>query len=142
MQHNFVLELHIEATLDQQNGISLAPEKMGLTSDTLDNSSNDQHSAIKSKILNSTVKIKKNKKRADLYAITDYILKTEASNLNQNFIEPIISELTNRNLMVNRRTPQGLDSFRRIMSISPEQEEVLRSPVHGKCNHIPPSLSK
>ena len=62
------------------------------------------------------------------------ILKTEASNLDQDFIETTISELTDRNLIENRRTLQGLDSFRRILSISPEQEEVLRCPVYGKCN--------
>ena len=71
----------------QQNDISLAPEKTGLTSDTLVNSSTDQHSTIKSKILNSIDKIRKNKKRADLNAITNHILKTEASNLDQVFIE-------------------------------------------------------
>ena len=62
------------------------------------------------------------------------ILKTEASNLDQDFIETMISELTDRNLIENRRTLQDLDSFRRILSISPEQEEDLRSPVYGKCN--------
>ena len=81
-------------------------------------------------------KIRKNKKYSDLKAITGYILKTEASNLDQDFIETMISELTNRNLIENRMTPQGLDSFRRILSISLEQEEVLHSHVHEKCNYI------
>ena len=98
----------------------------------MENSSTDQHSAIKSKILNAIDKTRKNKKRADLNAITDHILKTEASNSEQVFIEMMISELTNRNLIENRRTQQGLDSFRRSQSISPEQEEVLRIPVHEK----------
>ena len=52
----------------------------------------------------------------------------------------MISELTNRNQIENRRTPQGLDSFRRTLSISPEQEEVLRSPVHENCNYISPQI--
>ena len=51
-----------------------------------------------------------------------------------------ISELTNRNLIENRRTPQGLDSLRRTLSISPEQEEVLRNPVHEKCNYTSPQF--
>ena len=102
----------MEHKLDQQNDISLAPEKMSPTSNTLENSSTDQHSAIKSKILNAIDKIRKNKKRADLNAITDHILRTEASNLDQDFIEMMISELTNRNQIENRRTPQGFDSFR------------------------------
>ena len=92
----------MEHKLDQQNDISLAPEKMSPTSNTLENSSTDQHSAIKSKILNAIDKIRKNKKRADLNAITDHILKTEASNLDQDF-EMMISELTNRNLIEIRR---------------------------------------
>ena len=71
----------MEHKSDQQNDISLAPEKTSLTSDTLVNSSTDQHSTIKSKILNAIDKIRKNKKRADLNAITNHVLKTEASNL-------------------------------------------------------------
>lgn len=58
----------MEHELDQQNVVSLAPEKMSLTPKTLDNSSTDQHSVIKSRILNSTDKIRKDKKRTDLNA--------------------------------------------------------------------------
>ena len=56
----------MEHKLNQQNDISLAPEKMSPTSNTLENYSTDQHSAIKSKILNAIDKMRKNKKRADL----------------------------------------------------------------------------
>ena len=52
----------------------------------------------------------------------------------------MISELTNLNQIENRRTPKGLDSIRRTLSISPKQEEVLRSPVHEKCNYIFPQF--
>ena len=48
----------MEPKLVQQNVISLAPEKISLSPETLKNSSNDQHSAIKSKILNAIGKIK------------------------------------------------------------------------------------
>ena len=58
----------MEHELDQQNVVSLAPEKMSLTPKTLGNSSTDQHSVIKSRILNSTDKIRKDKKRTDLNA--------------------------------------------------------------------------
>ena len=73
-----------------------------------------------------------------LNAVADHILKTEASNLDQDFIELMISEPTNRNQIENRRTPQGLDSFRRTLSISPKKGELFRSPVHEKCNYISP----
>ena len=43
-------------------------------------------------------------------------------------------------LIENRRTPQGLDFFRRTLPISLEQEEVLRSPVHEKCNYTSPQF--
>ena len=48
----------------------------------------------------------------------------------------MISELSDQNLIKSRRTPQGLDSFRRVLSISPEQEEVLRSFLYGRYNKI------
>ena len=54
----------------------------------------------------------------------------------------MISELTDRDLIENKMTLQGLDSFRRILAILPEQEEVLRSPVYGKCNYIFPQSNE
>ena len=46
----------------------------------------------------------------------------------------MISELTNRNLIENRRTPQGLDSFRRILSISPSiKSPSILTPFGGSC---------
>ena len=116
----------MEHELDQQNDISIAPEKLSLTL-TLENSSTDQYSAIKSRILNSIDKIK-NKKRADLNAIS--------VKLRSRFIETMISEFTKQNLIKNRRTPRDLDCFRRVLSISPEQEVVLSSLVYGRCNNI------
>ena len=53
-----------------------------------------------------------------------------------NTYQTMISELTNQNLIENKRTPQGLDSFRMVLSISIEQEEVLSSSVYGRCNNI------
>ena len=46
----------------------------------------------------------------------------------------MISELTDQNLIENRRTPQGFDSSRRTLTTSPQ--EALRGPVHEKYNHI------
>ena len=63
-----------------------------LTLDILDIYSTDQHLAIKSNILNSIDKIKKNKKCADLNVITEHILKIEPSNFDQDFIETMISD--------------------------------------------------
>ena len=54
----------------------------------------------------------------------------------QDFIDLMISELTNQNLIESRRTSQGLDSFRRVLTISPKQEEVHNSLVYERCNNI------
>ena len=70
------------------------------------------------------------------------IIKNRGIKLRSRLIEIMISELTNQNQIENRWTPQGLDSFRRTLSISPEQEEVLRSPVHEKCNYISPQFTE
>ena len=123
----------MEHELDQQNDISIAPEKLSLSL-TLENSSTDQYSAIKSRILNSIDKIRKNKKRADLNAIS--------VKLRSRFIETMISEFTKQNLIKNRRTPRDLDFFRRVLSISPEQEVVLSSLVYGRCNNVSSQPSK
>ena len=67
------------------------------------------------------------------------IIKNRGVKLRSRLIEIMISELTNQNQIENRWTPQGLDSFRRTLSISPEQEEVLRSLVHEKMQlYFPP----
>ena len=57
----------MEHKLDQKNDI-----RMSLTSDTLESSSTDQHSAIKSKISHVIDKIRKNKTRAHSNTIIEH----------------------------------------------------------------------
>ena len=52
----------------------------------------------------------------------------------RDFSETMISGLTGRNQIENRRTPQGLDSSHGILSISQEQEKLPHNAVYGKCN--------
>ena len=51
------------------------------------------------------------KKRPGNDSILDYIIKTEASNVDKPLIISITNELINQNLIENKKTRQGLDSL-------------------------------
>ena len=59
-----------------------------------------------------------------------------ASNLDEDFIKILTSELRNLNQIENRRISQGLDCFRRVLSISQEQENILHNHMYQKCINI------
>ena len=83
------------------------------TDDSLNTSINESLQLFKPKILN-TIEIikKKKKKRADIDTIHDYITRTEASNADKTLIENVVRELIRQNILINKRTTQGLDSFK------------------------------
>ena len=66
---------------------------------------------FKPKVLNAINNIRESKKRPDNDSILDYIIKTEASNVDKPLIISIINELINQSLIENKKTRQGLDSF-------------------------------
>ena len=68
-------------------------------------------SLFKPKILKAIDQIKQKKKRPDINAIYEYLNKTDASNTDKNLIETILGNLIETNILVNRKTPEGLDSF-------------------------------
>ena len=117
---------------------------MSLTLETLDNSSTDQHSAIKSKILNCIDKRRQNKKRADLNAITKHIIKTKASNLDQGY-QTIISELLTKIQLKTEGLQKALTPFgwfylfyqnKSQFLVVPYMEDILMFP------HSPSDLLK
>ena len=67
-------------------------------------------SLFKPKILKAIDQIKQ-KKRPDIKAIYEYLSKIEASNAEKNLFETILGNLIETNILVNRKTPEGLDSF-------------------------------
>ena len=75
------------------------------------------------KILNAIDQIKQKKKGADLNAIHEYLSKIEASNAKKQLIKTILGNLIETNIIVNRKTPKGLDSFQKL--------EVVEAPVHA-----------
>ena len=62
-------------------------------------------------------------KRPDLNTSCIYLSKTEASNADKQLIETILGNLIEATIIVNRKTPTGLDSFRRL--------KVVDAPVHA-----------
>ena len=76
------------------------------------NSSNDVFLLFQPKILAAIDYIRNvNKQRTDAEAIYKYISRKEASNVNKTDIVNSIDELVKQNVVVNRKTNSGYDSF-------------------------------
>ena len=80
-------------------------------------------SLFKLKILNAIEQIKHKKERTDPNTIHEYLSKTEASNADKQLTETILDNLIETNVIGNRKTPKGLDSFHRL--------EVAEALVHA-----------
>ena len=90
---------------DEFEKLSISPEEK---------QSDDARSMLllfKPKVLNAINNIRESKKRPDNDSILDYIIKTEASNVDKTLIISITNELINQNLIENKKTRQGLDSL-------------------------------
>ena len=63
-------------------------------------------------------------------------MKTEASNTDKTLIELIVKELIKQNILINKKTTQGLDSFKILKNVdqtsqaSPDQ--TLPDPPHNE----------
>ena len=108
-----------------EKGISNAFNKLKITRDDrkIDDVNDVTFSLFKPKILNFIDQIKQKKKRPDINTIYEHLSKMEASNADKQLIETILGNLIEANVIVNRKTPKGLDSFYR--------SEVAEAPVHG-----------
>ena len=83
------------------------------TDDSLNTSINESLQLFKPKILNAIEIIKdKKKKHADIDTIHDYITRTEASNADKTLTENVVKQLVRQNILINKKTTQGLDSFK------------------------------
>ena len=66
---------------------------------------------FKTKVLNAINKIRESKKCPDNDSILDYIIKAEESNVDKPLIISIKNGLINQNLIENKETWQGFNSF-------------------------------
>ena len=88
------------------------------TNDSLNTSVNESLQLFKPKILNAIEIIRdKKKKRPDIDTIYDYIMRTEVSNADKTLMENIVKELIKQNILKNKETTQGLDSFKILKNV-------------------------
>ena len=86
--------------------------------DSLNTSVNESLQLFKPKISNAIEIIRdKKKKRPDIDTIYDHIMKTEASNADKTLIEILVKELIKQNILINKKTTQGLDSFKILKNV-------------------------
>ena len=69
-------------------------------------------------------------------AIYEHIMKSEASNADKNLIETIIAELTKQNVIINRKTCHGLDSFHKSSTAKQSIDFTIIKPSPSKSNNI------
>ena len=89
------------------------------TDDSLNTSVNESLQLFKPKILNAIEIIRdKKKKRPDIDTIHNYIMRTEASNADKTLIENVVKELIKQNMVINKKTTQGLDSLKILKNVN------------------------
>ena len=101
-------------TEDIDLNMSIAFEKLALTPQALKDSSD--HEPM---ILKAIKEIRIKKKRPDVNSIYDFVANNGASNVNEKFIQTLIDNLIQKDKILNRKTPEGLDSFYINSSPSP-----------------------
>ena len=106
----------MECDGSSEKDISLVFEKLSITSSdqTSSQTKNDSEypPPVQSQILSAIQKIRKSKNRADVKAITKRISKTSGASFNEGCIAVNISQLIDKKIITNVKTPQHLDSFR------------------------------
>ena len=101
---------------NNEKDISVAFEKLSITSSdqTSSQTKNNSENAppLQSQILSAIHKIRKSKNRADVKAITKKINKSSGTSFDEGYIAVSISQLLDKKIITNIKTPQQLDSFR------------------------------
>ena len=91
-----------------ENDISTAFGNLSLIS----NSENTTITENEPKIIAAVKEIRNKKKRPDIDVIFDYTSRSEALNIDIKIIDSFIQNLLKKkNVITNKKTPQGLDSF-------------------------------
>ena len=86
-------------------------EKLRITSDESGKNMSDELDILKPKILQAIDQIREKKMRPDTDSIYDFIAYTYVTNISKELIELVIDELITQNVIFNKKTVQGLDSF-------------------------------
>ena len=103
------------------NLISIALEKLFILPDKCssndvpnkesENLSNDTIDILKPLIISAIETIRGKSNSPDIDAIYRHISKLEATNVDRDFIASVLNDLENQNVIYNKPTTQGLDSY-------------------------------
>ena len=80
---------------------------------------------LKLKVLSAIKFLRSKEKRADIESIYDQLMKTNSSNLEISSIDGVLSKLIDHNLVSNKKTSAGLDSFQ-VLTEEPVDDKVYR----------------
>ena len=101
---------------NSEKDISVAFEKLSINSSNQTSSQTKYNSEnpppLQSQILSAIHKIRKSKNRADVKAITKRINKTNSTSFDEGCIVVSVSQLLDKKIITNVKTPQHFDSFR------------------------------
>ena len=91
--------------------LTTALERLSITNETAPTNNENNVSILTQNVFDAINSIRLKKKRPDLESISDHIKKAGVFEFHMNSAEKAISELVKFNLIMNKMTPQGLDSF-------------------------------
>ena len=103
----------------------IAHEKNDVIASEIDDE-NDTYSMLKLKILSTIKFIRSRKKRADIESMYDQVMKTNSPKLQISSIDEVLSKLIDHNLVSNKKTSAGLDSFR-MLTEEPVDDQIYFS---------------
>ena len=131
----------MECDGSSEKDISLVFEKLSITSSdqTSSQTKNDSEypPPVQSQILSAIQKIRKSKNRADVKAITKKINKTSGTSFDEGCIAVNISQLLDKKIITNVKTPQHLDSFRLSTTEITSKDNLLLQVEEAILDDIP-----
>ena len=92
-----------------------------------ENLSNDTIDIFKPLIILAIETIRGKSKHPDTDAIYRHISKSEATNIDRDFIASVLNDLENQNVIYNKPTTQGLDSYFIASHTDKKDPETIRS---------------
>ena len=93
--------------------LTTALERLSITNEITTINNENNVTILTQNVFDAIDSIRLKKKRPDLESISDHIKKTGVFEFDKEGIEKAVSELVKLNLIISKKTPQGLDLFYR-----------------------------
>ena len=121
-----------------EKDISVAFEKLAITHSDINANINIPH--FKPKILEAIDHLKSmSHKRSDVDSVFDFITRSTASNITKEALADIITDLVKQNIIINKKSVNGCDSFRRntleVFSTTDETSDTDNTQLQNEKGH-------